>query len=105
QPLHDFVDVDGQLDDPVELGARLGENTVEELDLGQGARITVEQKAVGGVRLGQPATHHLIGDGVRHVLSGVEVALDLDAQRCSSGDVGAEDVSGRDGRDAQPLGE
>jgi hypothetical protein len=68
-------------------------------------REAVEQETDLGVRLGQAVLDHRDGDLVRHEVAGVHVRLGLLAQLGLAADVGAEDVAGRDRRDAQLAGD
>ena len=101
----DLVRVGDELHDGAELATGLGEDAVEFGDLVSGARVAVEQEAVGGVRLVQPVLHDRVGERVGHVAAGRHDRLDLQAQLRAFLDVGAEDVTGRDGGDAQRVGE
>jgi hypothetical protein len=103
QPLDDLLGIDGQDDHRVERVPGERDHPVELLDLGDRARVAVEQEAGSGVVLVDPVADHPVGDLVGHVLPGVHVALGLEAERGPPRDVGAEDVAGRDGRDPEVL--
>ncbi len=106
QPLHDLVGVDGERRPRVEPVAGELDHPVELLDLGEGARVAVEQEAGLGVGLVDAVADHRVGDLVGDVLAGVHVALGLDGRAAvPCGDVGAEDVAGGDRRDAVVLGD
>ena len=105
QALHDLVGVDGQHDHGVEAVAGERDHPVELLDLGERARVAVEQEARRGVVLVDPVADHQVGDLVGHVLPGVHEALGLEPSGGALGDVGAEDVAGRDRGDAEVLGD
>ena len=94
-----------ELEHVLERVALLLEDRVELVDLGRGARVAVEQEALRGVRLGQAVAHQAVGQLVRHVLAGVDDRLDLEPERGLVAHVGAEDVAGGDGRDAEVLGD
>ena len=81
------------------------EHRVEGLDLAGGAGVTVEQEALGGVVPAEPVLDDLVGDLVGHVAARGEDVLDLETELGLVLDVGPEDVTGRDGRDGQALGE
>ena len=105
QSLDDGLVVDGQLEDRLELVAVLGQDRVERLDLGGGAREAVEQEALLGVVLEEPVAHDGVGDLVGDVATGREDLLDLQAEGGLVLDVGAEDVAGGDGGDAERVGD
>ena len=58
-----------------------------------------------GVGLGQPVGHHRHGDLVGHQVTGVHVGLGLLAELGLPAHVGPEDVTGGDGRHAEPAGD
>ena len=105
QPLDDLVLVDDEAQHGVELVAGEVDHLVQLLDLGEGARVAVEQEALLGVLLVDQVADHPVGGLVGHVLAGIHVALRLHTQRGALRDVGAEDVAGGDGRDAEVLGD
>ena len=105
QPRDDLVLVDGQADDGVELVAGELDHPVELLDLRERARVAVEEEAGHRVGVVDAVAHHEVGDLVRDVLARVHVALGLEAELRPLGDVGAEDVAGRDRRDLEVLGD
>src|SRR4051812_9449666 len=100
---HDLVLVDGDLEHSVELGACRCEHGVELIDLRRSAWIAVEEEAGRCVRLGKPVTHHRVRQRVRDVVDAIHVRLGLATEAGAAGDVGAEDVAGRDGGDPEPL--
>ena len=101
----DGLGVGGDLDDDIEGQARGLQHGVELSDLRGGARVAVQEESVLAVGLGDAVGHHGVGDGVGDVLALVHVGLGLGAELGGAGDVGAEDVSGGDGRDVQALGD
>ena len=105
QPLDDGVLVDGQLEHRVEGVAVLGEHGVERPDLGEGARVAVEQESRRGVVLAETVPDDGVGDLVGDVAAGGEDVLDLEAELGLVLDVGAEDVAGGDGGDAEAGGD
>ena len=74
----------------------VAEHRVELVGLGDVAREAVEQEAGRRVRLAEPVTHHRDGDLVGHQVAGVHVGLGQLAELGAAGDVGPEDVAGRD---------
>jgi hypothetical protein len=70
-----------------------------------GARVAVEQEARAGVVGGQALADHRVRDLVRDVLTGVHVPLRGPPQVGPGGDLGTEDVAGRDGGDTETTGE
>ena len=99
----DGLGVGGDLDDDVEGQARVLQHGFELTDLRGGAWVAVQEEAGPAVGLGDAVGDHGVGDGVGHVLALVHVGLGLGAELGGAGDVGAEDVSGGDGRDAEAL--
>ncbi len=80
QPLDELVVIDGEHHRGIEAVAGERDHAVELLDLGQGARVAVEQEAGLGVRLVDPVADHEVGDLVRDVVAGVHVAPGLPAE-------------------------
>lgn len=95
QPANHLVVVDHQLEDHVELGAGVSEQGVEDQRLGDVARETIEQEALGGVLLLQTVAHHGDGDFVRDEVTGVHVRLRLLTQWRALTHVRPEDVTSR----------
>src|SRR3954469_22413578 len=103
EPADQLVLVDDQFEHAVEGLAEVGQRAAQLLGLRDGARETVEQETGLGVGLSQAVAHHGDGDLVGHQVAGVHVDLGLLAQLGLTADVGAEDVAGRDGRNAEPA--
>mgnify|MGYP007122311150 CR=1 FL=1 len=105
QPLDALLAGNVEEDDGVERLAASGQERVEMLHLGGVARVAVEEEAVRGVVLRQAIANDLAGQLVGNEVSLVEDGRDLLAERRALFDVRAEDVSGRDDRDAVRLGD
>src|SRR5690554_3541294 len=101
QPGDNLVLFGDELDDGVERLALALKEFVEVGNLVERAGVTVEQKAVTGVFLLDAARDERVGQRVGHVVSRVNDRLDLDTERRLASNVVAEDVAGRDGRDAE----
>src|SRR5699024_5680587 len=93
------------IDDTVEWVAGLVEEVSQDVGLLDGAGETIQEETLGGVGLGQTGLDHAGGDIGGHQLAGINVLLGLDAERGALADVGAEQISGGDVRDAELLRE
>ncbi|GAA4671176.1 hypothetical protein GCM10023347_26270 [Streptomyces chumphonensis] len=96
---------DLQVQHGVQRQADVGEDAVERLGLREVAREAVEQEAVRGVRLLHAVLGHADGDLVRHQLALAHEVLRAAAQLRALADVGTEEVTGGDVRNAEILGE
>src|SRR6478672_2285974 len=105
QALDDGVLVDLELEHGVERVPVTRQHRVERVDLTRGARVAVEEETALGVVPGEAVLDDLVGDVVGDVAAGLDDLVDLDPERGLVLDVGAEDVAGRDGRDAEALGD
>ena len=81
------------------------EHRLERLGLADGAREAVEQDAALGVGLVEALLDELVDDVVRDEVAGLEDRGDLLAEFAAGLDGVAQDVAGRDVRDAVLLGE
>src|SRR5690606_10138861 len=100
-PLDHGVLGDDEAQHRVQLLVDAGQDLLQRLGLVDRARVTVEDEAVGGVRLADARLDHAVGHIARHQVAGVHVLLRLEAQRGLLADVGTEEVPGGDVRDAQ----
>ena len=103
QPLDDGVLVDLELEDGVERMAVSGQHSSRNRP-GPPCAGSRRGGTPGGVVPGEPVLDDLVGDVVGDVAAGRDDVLDLPPSGVVL-DVGAEDVAGRDGRDAEPLGD
>ena len=105
EPLEQLLLGDGELQHGVELGVVVLQHLVERLGLLYRARVAVENKPGSRVLILDPVLDQLVRQLRWHQIARVEVALGLDAQRGALADVLAEQVPGRDLRDAELLGQ
>src|SRR6195952_5230760 len=105
QALDELLAVDGEHDHGVEGVTSVLDHPVELLHLRERARVAVEQEPRLGVGLVDAVAHHQVGDLVGDVLAGVHVLLGLAAELGALGAGGAEDVTGRDRRNAGVVGD
>lgn len=63
----------------------------------------IQEEAIGSVVLVQAILNHACGDVSWHQLAGIDVGLCFNTKRSALADVGAEQVAGRDVRDAELL--
>ena len=89
--VHDLIDVHAHL--------------LQGLALSDGARHTVEDKALFAVRLCQALFHDADDNIVRHQSTGIHKTFCLFAHRRAFLDGGAQNVAGGNGRDAQLIAE
>ena len=94
---------DCKLDHCVERRALLGKDVIEVGDLRSVARVAIEEEPVRRVFLSNTVTHKCAGQLVGNEVASLDNCLDLLAKLGALRDVGAEDVAGRDGRDAERI--
>ena len=75
------------------------EELVEILRLLHGARIAVEHEAMDAIRLIDPRGEHAVDEGVGDQASGNDDRLGFQPERSLRGDLRAQHIPGRDGRD------
>ena len=94
---------DLDLEGDVDLAVAVGQGRGQDVGLGQVAREAVEDRADGRVRLGQPVEEHLDRDRVGHQLAALHVPPGLEADGRAFVDGRAEEVSGRNVREAESV--
>src|SRR5690606_849947 len=102
---NNLAPVSDELDDSIERLTLALMEFVEVGDLVKRARVSVEQETLAGVILLDTARDERVGQSVRHIVAGINDRLDLDTERRLACDVVAEDVTRRNGRDAEAGGE
>ena len=101
QPGDEFILVDIEMHDGVQVRVRRGEHPVEIINLRECARIPVKDEAARGIPLLQTRLDQGRGDAVGHILAGFHDGRDLKAKRGPKPHLFAKDVPGGDRGDAE----
>src|SRR5690606_21166465 len=105
KPLHKLVLGDLQFDHCIERVTVLLQDLTENVGLLGVAGKPIEEETRLGIRLRQPLPHHLVGHRVRDELPRIEVTVRVSTQRRTLPNLLAEEVTRRDVRNPEPLGE
>jgi hypothetical protein len=103
EPGDQFLIVCRQLQDNIELLLSLGQDRIEVVHLRRGPGIAVKQEAAVNVVLAESVPDHFVSDTVRNEVPVIHVLAGFDAQRRPTPNVGAEDVAGGDGNNAEAF--
>src|SRR6202035_2472238 len=105
EALPDGLRVDLQIQDRVQGPVERGQHAIQCVRLGNGPGGAVEDDALLCVGVEEPMLDEVDNQAVGHQLAAVEVGLDALAERGPRGDLGPQDVPGRDRGDAVLLGQ